>query len=93
MDTDDGGLRELVAYEVAEVTAAATYLHRRDLYLEFQRRADGIRAPARPQRGGNGDYELVIEEEAYPFEERAIEVHEKNYELLATGIFNPWVQK
>jgi len=38
-------------------------------------------------------YELVIEEEAYPFEEQAIEVHEANYELLATGIYNPWVQK
>ena len=39
------------------------------------------------------DYELVIEEEAYPFEERAIDVHEENFELLAGGIYNPWVQK
>ncbi len=36
---------------------------------------------------------MVIEEEAYPFEERAIEVHEDNFELLAGGIFNPWVEK
>jgi hypothetical protein len=39
------------------------------------------------------DYEMVIEEEAYPFEERAIGVHEQNFELLAGGIYNPWVQK
>jgi hypothetical protein len=39
------------------------------------------------------DYELVIEEEAWPFEERAIDVHESNFELLAAGIYNPWVQK
>ncbi len=38
-------------------------------------------------------YELVIEEEAYPFEEQAIAVHEENFELLASGIYNPWVQK
>ena len=38
-------------------------------------------------------YEMVIEEEAYPFEEQAIEVHEENFELLAAGIYNPWVQK
>ena len=38
-------------------------------------------------------YELVIEEEAYPFEEQAIAVHEQNFELLASGIYNPWVQK
>ena len=36
---------------------------------------------------------MVIEEEAYPFEEQAIDVHQKNHELLASGIFNPWVQK
>ena len=38
-------------------------------------------------------YEMVIEEEAYPFEEQAITVHEENFELLAAGIYNPWVQK
>ena len=36
---------------------------------------------------------MVIEEEAYPFEERAISVHEENFELLAVGVYNPWVQK
>ena len=39
------------------------------------------------------DYEMVIEEEAFPFEERAIQIHEQNFELLAGGIYNPWVQK
>jgi hypothetical protein len=38
-------------------------------------------------------YEMVLEEEAYPFEEQGIEVHEANFELLAGGIYNPWVQK
>jgi hypothetical protein len=38
-------------------------------------------------------YEMVIEEEAYPFEEQAIVIHEQNFELLASGIYNPWVQK
>ena len=36
---------------------------------------------------------MVLEEEAYPFEEQAIEVHEKNFELLAGGVYNPWVQQ
>ena len=39
------------------------------------------------------DYELVLEEEAFPFEERAIEIHEENFELLAAGIYNEWVQQ
>jgi hypothetical protein len=39
------------------------------------------------------DYEMVLEEEAFPFEERAIEVHEKNLELLSVGVFNAWIEK
>ena len=39
------------------------------------------------------DYEDAIEEEAFPFEERAISVHEKNLELLRGGIYNAWTQK
>jgi hypothetical protein len=38
-------------------------------------------------------YELVIEEQAYPFEEKAINVHEKNMELLDVGIYNEWIDK
>jgi hypothetical protein len=36
---------------------------------------------------------MAIEEEAFPFEERAIEVHEKNLELMVAGTFNPWTDK
>jgi hypothetical protein len=38
-------------------------------------------------------YELALEEEAFPFEERAIEVHEKNLELMAAGIYDAWIEK
>ena len=40
-----------------------------------------------------GLYETALEEEAFPFEERAIEVHQKNLELLASGVYNPWIDK
>jgi hypothetical protein len=35
----------------------------------------------------------MLEEEAFPFEEKSIHVHEKNLELMATGIYNPWIEK
>jgi hypothetical protein len=35
---------------------------------------------------------MILEEEAFPFEERAIEVHQENFELLRAGVFNPWVE-
>jgi tetratricopeptide (TPR) repeat protein len=38
-------------------------------------------------------YELAIEEQAYPFEEKAIYVHESNLKLTSRGVYNVWIQK
>ncbi len=92
MDTAMDALEALVDYEVAEVTAAATF-YIAETYFEFSvallesERPDGL------SESEKVDYELVIEEEAFPFEEQAIDVHEENFELLAGGVYNPWVQK
>ena len=39
------------------------------------------------------EYELALEENAFPFEEKAIGVHEKNLELIRSGIYNDWIEK
>ena len=82
----------LLEYEVGEVTAAATY-RLADIYLHFSK---ALLTSVRPK--GLSDleleqYELVLEEQAYPFEEKAIGVHEKNLELLTVGIYNEWIDK
>jgi hypothetical protein len=82
----------LVDYEVRDVTAAATY-YIAEIYMAF---SDALIASERPEGlsdAERSDYEMVIEEEAYPFEERAIEVHESNAGFLSAGIYNDWVQK
>jgi tetratricopeptide (TPR) repeat protein len=38
-------------------------------------------------------YELAIEEQAYPFEEKAIQVHESNLQLISRGVYNEWIEK
>jgi TolA-binding protein len=85
-------LEGLVSYEVAEVTAAATY-YIAQVYMNFSVSLVESERPEGLSEDELISYELVIEEEAYPFEEQAITVHEENFELLATGIYNPWVQK
>jgi tetratricopeptide (TPR) repeat protein len=92
MDQVLGDMEALVGYEVAEVTAAATF-YIAQIYDEFSRALLESERPAGLSEAEKIDYEMVIEEEAYPFEEQAIDVHQKNHELLASGIFNPWVQK
>jgi hypothetical protein len=39
------------------------------------------------------EYERVLEEEAFPFEEKAISFHEKNVEMMRKGTFNAWTEK
>jgi tetratricopeptide (TPR) repeat protein len=82
----------LVDYEVAEVTAAATYFIA-EIYMDFSTSLLESERPAGLSEAEKMDYELVIEEEAFPFEERSIEVHSQNFELLAGGIYNPWIQR
>lgn len=92
MDEALAALEGLVSYEVADVTAAATF-YIAEIYRNF---SVALLESERPQGLTDAekvDYELVIEEEAFPFEEQAIEVHEANFELLASGIYNPWIQK
>jgi outer membrane protein assembly factor BamD (BamD/ComL family) len=71
MDEAMDALESLVEYEVAEVTAAATY-YIAETYYEFSAALLDSERPAGLSSAELIDYELVIEEEAYPFEERAI---------------------
>ncbi|MCF6266138.1 MAG: tetratricopeptide repeat protein [Desulfuromusa sp.] len=83
---------KLLEYEVGDVTAAATF-YLAEIYNHFSislvesERPEGL-SPLELE-----EYELVIEEQAYPFEERAISVHESNLELMSLGIYNKWIEK
>jgi tetratricopeptide (TPR) repeat protein len=82
----------LVAYEVGEVTAAATF-YMAEIYSNFSRSLVESERPAGLAAAALQDYEDALEEEAFPFEEKAIEVHEKNLELVSGGIYNAWTEK
>ncbi len=92
METALAGFEALVDYEVAEVTAAATY-YLGEIYFGFSRSLIESERPEGLSAADSLDYDLALEEEAYPFEERGIEVHGANYELLMSGIYNDWIVK
>ena len=83
---------QLMDYEFGEITAAATF-YLAEIYAHFSNalmtseRPDGLSLSEREA------YELAIEEQAYPFEEKAIEVHESNLKLISRGVYNVWVDK
>jgi hypothetical protein len=83
---------KLVDYQVGQVTAAATF-YIAEIYFEFSIALMNSERPTNLNAEELEQYELVIEDQAYPFEEKAISVHEKNMELLDVGIYNEWIDK
>ena len=79
-------------YGVAEVTTASTY-RIAEIYRDFSR---GLFNSERP-KGLSPDeleqYELLLEEQAYPFEEKAINIHETNASRSYDGVYDEWVKK
>ncbi|MEM7401316.1 MAG: tetratricopeptide repeat protein [Pseudomonadota bacterium] len=79
-------------YKVAKVTTAATYWTGK-IYQDFAMamlesdRPSGLSAEEFEQ------YEILLEEQAYPFEEQAIEVHELNMARIGDDVYDEWVKK
>src|SRR5690606_24198002 len=92
MDSVMKALNALVDYQVGEVTAAATF-YMAEVYYGFNRALMESERPKNLQAAELQDYELALEENAFPFEEKAIGVHEKNLELIRAGIYNEWIEK
>jgi len=82
----------LLDYQVGEVTAAATF-YLAEIYAHFSTALMKSERPDDLNALEMEEYELAIEEQAYPFEERAIEVHQSNLELISVGVYNQWVDK
>jgi hypothetical protein len=81
-----------VAYEIADVTAAATY-YIAETYSDFSRSLVESERPADLPAAQLSEYEAALDEEAFPFEEKSIAFHEKNLEMMRTGKVNAWTEK
>ena len=93
MDEALAAFESLVEYEVGEVTTAATF-HMAEIYSSFSRALLDSERPTGLSAAELAEYEDVLEEEAFPFEERAIEVHEANVEIMiAAGVHNRWIEQ
>ncbi len=83
---------KLVDYKVADATAASTYFIA-EIYFNFNRSLLESERPKKLNALELEEFNLMLEEQAYPFEEKAIKVHEKNVELLTAGIYSPWIDR
>lgn len=92
MDDTIEAMGDLVDYEIADVTAAATY-YMAETYFDFSRSLIESERPKDLKPAELREFEEALDEEAFPFEEKAINVHEKNVEMLRAGFFNSWTEK
>ena len=79
-------------YGVAQVTTAANY-EIAELYHALSRDLFASERPAELTPLELEQYDILLEEQAFPFEEEAIELHEVNAARTADGLYDEWVQK
>ena len=79
-------------YGVAEVTTAATF-RLGEVYETFSSDLLDSDRPAALQDDALEQYELLLEEQAFPFEEKAIELYKVNASRAPEGVYDEWVAK
>lgn len=82
----------VVNYQVQEVTTTATF-QIADLYKALAGAIMALQRPAGLTAAELEEYNLLLEEQAYPFERKAIEIHELNSQRSWEGIYDQWVEK
>src|SRR5499433_970938 len=92
MDATIAALGRLVDYGIDDVTTAATY-YMAETYSNFSRSLLESERPDDLKPEDLEEFKNKLDEVAFPFEEKAISVHEKNMELLRAGVFNSWTEK
>lgn len=79
-------------YDVAEVATASTY-HIAEIYRDFSRELLASQRPKGLSAEELEQYVVMLEEQAYPFEEKAIELHEVNVRRIASRVYDQWVRR
>ena len=82
-----GTLERAAAHGYAEITSAATY-ELASVYADFGRALMQSERPTQLQGDALEQYAILLEEQAFPFEEKAIRAHEINLSRLRQGIWN-----
>lgn len=83
---------ELAAnYGVADVTTAATF-RIASVYRDFGKSLMNSERPRKLSKAELEQYNVLLEEQAFPFEEKATELHEVNARRTVDGLYDPWIK-
>jgi tetratricopeptide (TPR) repeat protein len=86
------GYKRAAEYQVAEVTTAATF-EMAELYRTLSKDIMSSERPKNLKGDELEEYNSLLEEQVFPFEEQAIKAHELNTVRAKDGMYDEWVQK
>ena len=78
-------------YGVADVLTEATY-RTAELYRDFGQALLASQRPKGLSQEEREQYDVLLEEQAFPFEEKATRLHEANARHSAEGVYDAWVK-
>ena len=79
-------------YQVAEVTTEATF-QIAEIYHEFAKSLMASQRPKGLSEEQLEEYDLLLEEQAFPFEEKAIDIHLANFKRIPEGTYDTPTKK
>lgn len=82
--------RQVLDFKVAEFTTRANYFIG-EIYTLLARDLMASERPKELSALELEQYDILLEEQAYPFEEKAIELHEANAKRSYKGLYDKWV--
>ncbi len=92
LDKAVAAYKQAAEYNVAEVTTAATY-ETAELYRTLSKDLLASERPKNLKGDALEQYNLLLEEQVYPFEEQAIQIHELNVARAKEGVYDESVRK
>ena len=92
MEAAIAAYKQVAEYQVAETTTAATY-ETAELYRELAHDLMTSERPKKLSAEEREQYDTLLEEQAYPFEEQAIGIYELNAKRAAEGVYDESVRK
>jgi tetratricopeptide (TPR) repeat protein len=85
-------LQQVADYGVPEAVTAANF-HSAELYRDFGRALMASERPKGLKKAEREQYDVLLEEQAFPFEEKAIALHEANAQRATQSPHDPWTRR
>ena len=92
METAIQSLAKAGSYGYSDITTAATY-ELGGLYQDFGKAMNESDRPTKLSGLELEQYNLLLEEQAFPFEDKAIQTYETNLKRIRQNIYDDWVAK